>query len=104
MSVVNEALVRDIVAEVLSRLSNGSGPARGTVPSSTQPCGCNGSGNGSARSSNVRGKFGVFQTANEACQAAQDAFVQLQEKGVEARRKAKSGLPGRAMRKGHVNG
>jgi aldehyde dehydrogenase len=29
----------------------------------------------------------VFQTANEACQAAQDAFLQLQEKGVEARRK-----------------
>ena len=35
----------------------------------------------------MRGKFGVFQDANEACAAAQEAFLQLQQKGVAARRK-----------------
>ena len=35
----------------------------------------------------LRGKFGVFQDANEACAAAQEAFLQLREKGVAARRK-----------------
>src|SRR5206468_9224169 len=38
-------------------------------------------------SSRLRGKFGVFQDANEACAAAQEAFLQLQQKGVEARLK-----------------
>ncbi len=32
-----------------------------------------------------RGKLGVFEDANEACAAAQEAFVQLQQKGVAAR-------------------
>jgi len=35
----------------------------------------------------LRGKFGVFQDANEACAAAQEAYLQLQQKGVGARRK-----------------
>ncbi|HTY85917.1 MAG TPA: aldehyde dehydrogenase [Candidatus Acidoferrum sp.] len=35
----------------------------------------------------LRGKFGVFQDASEACAAAQEAYLQLQEKGVAARRK-----------------
>src|SRR5262249_30228960 len=33
------------------------------------------------------GRFGVFQDANEACQAAHESFLQLQKKGVEARRR-----------------
>ena len=35
----------------------------------------------------LRGKFGVFATAEEACAAAQEAFLQLKEKGIAARRK-----------------
>jgi aldehyde dehydrogenase len=35
----------------------------------------------------LRGKFGVFQDANEACAAAQEAYLQLKQKGVEARRR-----------------
>jgi hypothetical protein len=35
----------------------------------------------------LRGKFGVFATAEEACAAAQEAFLQLQQKGMAARRK-----------------
>jgi aldehyde dehydrogenase len=35
----------------------------------------------------ARGRFGVFQDANDACAAAHEAFLQLREKGVEARRK-----------------
>jgi aldehyde dehydrogenase len=34
----------------------------------------------------LRGKFGVFQDADEACAAAHEAFLQLQQKGVAARR------------------
>jgi hypothetical protein len=85
MSQVNETLIRDVVAEVLSRL-NGAPIA---LPTSSAPaqhdCGCNGKGRlpGAA----LRGKFGVFQDANEACLAAQEAFEQLRQKGVAARRK-----------------
>jgi aldehyde dehydrogenase len=88
MSAVNETLVRDIVSEVLGRL-NGSVPA----PASARPipaallaavprppaksCGC------AAR----RGRryFGVFPDASQACAAAQEAFLQLRQKGVAAR-------------------
>jgi aldehyde dehydrogenase len=35
----------------------------------------------------LRGKFGVFADANEACVAAQEAFLQLRQKGIAARRK-----------------
>ena len=35
----------------------------------------------------MRGKFGVFQDANEACAAAHEAFLQLQKAGVAARAK-----------------
>src|SRR5215510_15035076 len=86
MSAINENLIRDVVAEVLGRL--GQGPA--TVSSSTSrpaktACECN---NGHAASrSQGRGKYGVFQDADEACAAAQAGFEQLREKGVAARTK-----------------
>src|SRR5215510_6769914 len=86
MSAVNEALIRDIVGEVLGRLDGAPTPRTSTP--STAPksdCGCNGKGHAAAPG--LRGKFGVFQDANEACAAAQEAFLQLQQKGVEARRK-----------------
>jgi aldehyde dehydrogenase len=84
MSVVNETLIREVVADVLNRLSGGAAPARTPEPPAT--CGCNGNRT-STTAPGLRGRFGVFQDANEACQAAQEAFLQLQKKGVEARRK-----------------
>jgi aldehyde dehydrogenase len=84
MSAVNEALVRDVVAEVLSRL--GQGPAPTAAPQrngDTSSCGCparNPSG-GSLSS----GQFGVFKDAGEACAAAHSGFLQLKKKGVAAR-------------------
>jgi aldehyde dehydrogenase len=86
MSAVNETLIRDVVAEVLGRIGGGA-PAPKTTPStppSAPSCGCNGKSH-SAPSPALRGKFGVFQDASEACAAAQEAFLQLQKKGVAAR-------------------
>jgi aldehyde dehydrogenase len=87
MSAINESLIRDVVAEVLGRL--GQAPAAKTAPSPAPPtetCAC--SGNGHVPSAVIgRGKYGVFQDANEACAAAQAGFFQLREKGVAARAK-----------------
>lgn len=88
MSAVNESLIRDVVAEVLSRL--GGSPAPAQTPPSAGPeraCGCDGQPARSRTTGSARGKFGIFQDANQACEAAQEAFLQLQTKGVEARRK-----------------
>src|SRR5438045_2838012 len=83
MSVVNETLIRDVVQEVLGRLGQtapstgaGNGRVAAAVPAE-KPCGC------THRSS--QGRFGVFAEGNDACEAAHEAFKQLQEKGVEAR-------------------
>jgi len=91
MSAVNETLIRDVVAEVLGRLGNGAttatskpSPAPAPAPKSDS-CGC--SVKKSSAVPALRGKFGVFATAEEACEAAQEAFLQLKEKGVAARRK-----------------
>jgi aldehyde dehydrogenase len=90
MSTVNETLIRDVVAEVLGKLGGTatatakSAPASAPAPKS-ESCGC--SVKKSAASPALRGKFGVFATAEEACAAAQESFLQLKEKGIEARRK-----------------
>jgi aldehyde dehydrogenase len=95
MSALNETLIRDIVQEVLGRLGNG--PGRGSPPPQPAPtpgaaameagsCQCSGAVSAPA-TSKPRGKFGVFQDADEACTAAQEAFVQLQQQGIAARRK-----------------
>src|SRR3954447_25949901 len=84
MSMVNETLIRDVVAEVLSRLNGGAALPKPTGNGS--PCGCPGTPPVPAQAG-ARGRFGVFQDANDACQAAQEAFLQLQQKGMEARRK-----------------
>lgn len=88
MSAVNEALIRDIVSEVLGRL--GGAPAKQISTPATEAtapaCSCNAKGHSSPTPAG-RGKFGVFQDANEACAAAHEAFLQLQKKGVAARRK-----------------
>jgi len=90
MSAVNETLVRDIVAEVMGRLNGGSAPAKSAPAAPTPPpskdCGCEHIGK-SRPAPALRGKFGVFATADEACEAAQEAFLQLKEKGIAARRK-----------------
>ncbi|MBI2929998.1 MAG: aldehyde dehydrogenase EutE [Verrucomicrobia bacterium] len=87
MSAINESLIRDIVSEVLGRL--GSVPAPNTsapIPVPKPDCGCGGK-DATAGAPVSRGRFGVFEDAAQACAAAHDAFLQLQQKGVEARRK-----------------
>ena len=91
MSTVNENLIRDVVSEVLGKLNGAStatakpAPAAAPTPKSDS-CGC-GTKKVSASNPALRGKFGVFATADEACEAAQEAFLQLQQKGIAARRK-----------------
>jgi aldehyde dehydrogenase len=87
MNAVNETLIRDIVSEVLGRLGGVSAPrSSAPAPAPKSECGCGGR-NGSIAAPALRGKFGVFADANEACAAAHEAFQQLQQKGVAARRK-----------------
>jgi aldehyde dehydrogenase len=91
MSAVNETLIRDVVAEVLGKLG---GTATTTTKLSLAPsvpapksesCGCGTKKATSAPA--LRGKYGVFATADEACGAAQEAFLQLKQGGIAARRK-----------------
>ncbi|MBG86639.1 MAG: aldehyde dehydrogenase EutE [Verrucomicrobiales bacterium] len=76
---INEALIRDVIEEVMGRLggSNGSAPAPTPAPAAPAVktgCGCH------------SGKHGVFETADHACEAAQAGFEQLREKGIAARK------------------
>ena len=90
MSAVNETLIRDVVAEVLGRIggattaTSNSKPAAPASAPAASPCGCQHKSHSSAA---LRGKFGVFQNADEACEAAHEAFLQLSEKGVAGRNK-----------------
>ncbi len=89
MSAVNETLIRDVVSEVLGRLGgNSTTTETQTAPTPAVPqndwCGCGGKKSVTTRTA-LRGKFGVFQDANEACEAAHEAFLQLSEKGVAGR-------------------
>ena len=95
MSAVNETLIRDIVSEVLGKLNGSPAPTRTATPapspapapkSEAPSCGCDSAKKKTAAPA-LRGKFGVFQDANEACVAAHESFLQLKEKGVAARRK-----------------
>jgi len=91
MSAVSENLIRDVVAEVLGRLNGNpapmpSAPARASAAPAEKSCGC-GTKKISAANVALRGKYGVFRDASEACAAAQEAYLQLKQKGVEARRK-----------------
>ncbi|HEV2395112.1 MAG TPA: aldehyde dehydrogenase [Verrucomicrobiae bacterium] len=87
MSAVNEALIRDVVAEVLGRLGQAPGKNGTSAPvPPSEPCGCSHPAQPSAASSGG-GRHGVFQNAEAACAAAQQAFVQLKQKGVAARAK-----------------
>src|SRR5471032_1211459 len=89
MAAVSENLVRDIVAEVMGRLNGSPAPVK-PAPAPTPPPSQSGGCEHKIKSRPapaLRGKFGVFQDANEACVAAQEAFLQLREKGIAARRK-----------------
>src|SRR5258708_10812134 len=91
MNAVNETLIRDVVAEVMGRLGGTSTPAKpspspGAVAPTAHDCGCGGN-KAVSSGPGLRGKFGVFQDANEACDAAHESFLQLQRKGIAARRK-----------------
>src|SRR6266404_4921113 len=82
MSAINATLIRDVVSEVMGRLG------RTSAPPAKETCGCTGNGQATGGSFSVKsGRYGVFQDANEACAAAQDAFDQLRKKGVAARAK-----------------
>ena len=90
MSAVNETLIRDVVAEVLGKLGGTAtattkpSPAPASAPKS-ESCGYGTKKAASAPA--LRGKFGVFATAEEACEAAQESFLQLKQGGIAARRK-----------------
>jgi aldehyde dehydrogenase len=90
MSAVNETLIREVVAEVLGRLG-GPAPAPITAsspaPAPKTDCGCGGKGAAGTGRPALRGKFGVFEDAHEACAAAHEAFLQLQKAGMAARQK-----------------
>ena len=82
---VNETLIREVIEDVLGRLGGGT-PVVTQSPlakpaGDDASCSCNANGAQSGR------EFGVFQTADEACDAAAGAFRQLREQGVEARRR-----------------
>ena len=86
MSAVNETLIRDVVAEVLGRLGQGPAPKIASPAPPVPACGCTHDGHAAKATSIMgRGKFGVFQDANEACAAAHEGFLQLRTKGVAAR-------------------
>jgi aldehyde dehydrogenase len=84
---INETLIRDVVNEVLTRLNGAPAPAAPPSPAAASSCGCDQKAHATSSTIALRGKFGVFQDANEACAAADEAFRQLKQKGVAARRK-----------------
>lgn len=75
---INETLIKDIIAEVLQRLGQSQTVVTASVEKSTPKA------SGSAKPG-FRGRFGVFQDPDEACQAAYEAFLQLSEQGVAGR-------------------
>ena len=90
MSAVNETLIRDVVSEVLGRLGGGTSTTSKPSPAPSAPAPSSNCGCGTKKATSapaLRGKYGVFATAEEACAAAQEAYLQLKEKGIEARRK-----------------
>jgi aldehyde dehydrogenase len=84
-------LIRDVVAEVLGRLNGGVAttppPRAASAPEAKSNSSEGGARKPSADGAALRGKFGVFQDADEACAAAQESYLLLKRKGVAARRK-----------------
>jgi len=86
MSTINEALIRDVVSEVLGRLGQTSAATPAPTPARNGTCGCSGSSNPSGGSIR-QGGYGVFQDAGDACAAAHAGFLQLRKQGMAARAK-----------------
>ncbi|RME94079.1 MAG: aldehyde dehydrogenase EutE, partial [Verrucomicrobia bacterium] len=86
MSTFNETLIREVVAEVLGRLGR-SGAAATTSPASSPAAAAPTRSPSPAASSRPAGgrRFGVFEDADQACEAAHQAYLQLCEKGVAGR-------------------
>jgi aldehyde dehydrogenase len=84
---VNEDLIKNIVAEVLQRMGPPNAPQSQSVASATPAAPHRANGNGSCHCHGGGRHFGVFDDAAEACEAAHKAFLQLQQRGVGARRK-----------------
>src|SRR5689334_15138445 len=85
MSAINETLIRDVVAEVLNRLGrerNGGGP-----PAPPAHAAAGETRSAPARANGRGGRYGVFQDATEACDAAQNGFEQLKKQGMAGRAK-----------------
>ncbi|MBW8864599.1 MAG: aldehyde dehydrogenase EutE [Verrucomicrobia bacterium] len=93
MSAVNENLIRDVVAEVLGKLGGTSTATASPSPAPSAPAAapksdsCSYGTKKATAAPALRGRFGVFASAEEACAAAQESFLQLKEKGIAARRK-----------------
>jgi aldehyde dehydrogenase len=80
---VNEQLIREVVEEVLGRLGSPAVTAPMPASPSTQSaCNCHKPSAGAGS-----GQFGVFPDANQACDAAAAAFIQLRQGGIAARDK-----------------
>jgi aldehyde dehydrogenase len=87
---INEALIRDVIQEVLGRLGGPAAPPPQPAPpaAAVNPaCGCPVGAKPAAARTGFRSKFGIFQDADEACEAAAAAFHQLSAKGVAGRNK-----------------
>lgn len=93
---INESLIRDIIQEVLDQLGHAGGaaaaagqpakPPAPAAPAAREFTTCTPAQPPKATvRAGTRGKLGVFQDANEACEAAQESFLQLSEKGVAGR-------------------
>lgn len=85
---VNEALIRNVIEEVVGRI----GRTPSSNSSSAQPAMGGGFQAKASKPTTPRSgagshSFGVFADANQACEAANHAFHQLQEKGVAGRAK-----------------
>jgi len=81
---LDEKALRHVVEEVIRGLGGRAGSGGKPNPSAAVPAPPPAAG---PRRSPKGPRFGVFEDANEACAAAQDAFLQLREKGVAARAK-----------------
>jgi aldehyde dehydrogenase len=84
---INEALIRDVIEEVLGRIGGATPPAGAAPKPASGPAKSPGT-SPPPKPPAVRAgrRFGVFQDANEACEAAQEAYLQLSAKGVAGRR------------------
>lgn len=79
---VDDSTVRHVVEEVLKRLGHTQGDALGSEPKVTTAAPRSTTSN---RHSPSKRRFGVFEDANEACEAAHAAYHQLRDQGVAAR-------------------